>query len=101
MSRRPRSMDTSRFLPRSEGRAVGKRWMPYLIGSPIKRQHIILRPKGATVEWVQLDDLEGRCIVARANRTEGGKLVRQKGHNLPGNFRRLPWASGMMTGRGV
>jgi hypothetical protein len=35
-----------------------RRWMPHLMASAIERQHnIIARPKGATVELVQLDDL--------------------------------------------
>lgn len=33
-------------------------WMPYLIQSSIERQHnVIVRPRGATTELVQLDDL--------------------------------------------
>jgi hypothetical protein len=32
--------------------------MPYLIQSSVERQHnVIVRPRGATIELVQLDDL--------------------------------------------
>jgi hypothetical protein len=35
-----------------------RRWMPYLIQSSVERQHnVIVRPRGATIELVQLNDL--------------------------------------------
>ena len=40
-----------------------RRWMPFLLESAIQRQHnIIVRPRGATAELVQLDDLSGAVL---------------------------------------
>jgi len=45
------------FLPHQRGELL-RRWMPFLLESAVARQdNIIVRPRGATVELVQLDDL--------------------------------------------
>ena len=42
---------------------VIRRWMPYLMDSAIQYQHnLIVRPKRATTELVQLDDLSGALL---------------------------------------
>lgn len=47
------------FRPHQRGERL-RRWMPHLLESAVARQdNVIVRPRGATAELVQLDDLNG------------------------------------------